>query len=73
MDNDKENDIIPLNNWISRRTEQYVKTKKELAKKLQESYILANTMAQLAEEQANIAMACSIRAVIHGLELLILR
>lgn len=73
MDNDKENDIIPLKNWISSRTEQYAKTKKELAKKLEESYVLADTMSQLAKEQANIAIACSIRAVIHGLELLILR
>lgn len=73
MANDKENDIIPPDDWKARRAEQYAETQKELAKKLRESYRLANTMWLLADERADIAATRTLQAVIHGLELLLTR
>ena len=47
--------IIPLDDWKTRRAEQYVEAQMELAKKLREAYRLANTMWRLADERTDIA------------------
>lgn len=73
MANDKENDIIPLDDWKASRAEQYAEAQKELAKKLRESYRLANTMWSLADERTDIATTRTLQAVIHGLEFLLTR
>lgn len=73
MANDNKNVIIPLGDWKARRAEQYGEAQTELAKKLREAYRLADTMWLLADEQADVAATRSLRAVIHGLELLLTR
>lgn len=73
MTDDKENDIIPLDDWKARRAEQYAEAQKELAKKLRESYRLANTMWRLADERTDIATTRTLQTVIHGLEFLLTR
>ena len=73
MTDDKENDIIPLDDWKARRAEQYAEAQKELAKKLRESYKLANTMWRLADDLTDIKTTRTLQAVIHWLELLISR
>lgn len=68
-----KNTTIPPDEWKARRAEKYEEARKELAKKLRESYKIANTMWLLADDRYNNAITRSILDVIRGLESLLIR